>query len=89
MTISLGDCAVYLGLGSMSAPALMGTSQQWLRVRVVRVEEIVAHRNEASAKCVKSPPKRPVWTSFHVISALPHKTDVERRDHDVRFVPKD
>jgi hypothetical protein len=25
--------------------------------------------------------------SFHVISALPHKADIDRRDRDVRFVP--
>jgi hypothetical protein len=25
--------------------------------------------------------------SFHVISAVPHKADIDRRDRDVRFVP--
>jgi hypothetical protein len=28
------------------------------------------------------------YHSFHVISALPHKADLDRRDRYVRFVPK-
>ncbi len=37
---------------------------------------------------IRNPSQKRKWRRFQVMSALPHKADIDARDCDVRFVPK-